>query len=188
MSTSPGQRDIAELKQLWRRWAKLALPTPPPEIHRHVVEHLRRYLDQIDGDVVTYRPMPGEVSLDELFDSHRDRLLTTRTPDEGPLTVHRATVPMERHRFGFEQPTAEAPEADRSRIGAVLVPAVLFGRDGTRLGHGAGHYDRLLPTIPATAHRIGISWSAMTVASVPVGGHDVPMTHLVTEGGLVELG
>ena len=41
-----------------------------------------------------------------------------------PLTVHRATVPMERHRFGFEQPTAEAPEADRSRIGAVLVPAV----------------------------------------------------------------
>lgn len=148
---------------------------------------LRSHLDQLDGDIVTYRPMPGEISLETLLTTHAERLLVTRTPQDGPLTVHRVGGPTERHRFGFEQPAAGSPEADRSKVGAVLVPAVLFGRDGTRLGHGAGYYDRLLPTLPPEAHRIAVSWSAMTVATVPTDAHDVTMTHLVTEHGLVSV-
>lgn len=174
-------------KAAWRRWARVALPAPSPDVSRRVVDHLAAHLNGLDGDVITYRPMRGEVSLDALIDRHGPRLLTTRTPDAGPLTVHRIDGPTERHRFGFEQPAAGSPEADRSSVGAVLVPAVLFGRDGTRLGHGAGYYDRLLPTLPASAQRIAVSWSAMTVAGVPTEAHDVPMTHLVTEHGIAPI-
>lgn len=168
-------------KRAWRRWARVAIPSPNAAVNERVIDHLLGYLASSPGRVLIYRPMPGEISLEPLMTADLDRLLVTRTPPQGPLTVHRADAPTERHRFGFEQPVEGSAPEDLSTITAVMVPGVLFGDDGTRLGHGAGYYDRLLPTLPNSAHRIAVSWSAMTIGTVPVDDHDIAMTHIVDE-------
>ncbi|NOX29882.1 MAG: 5-formyltetrahydrofolate cyclo-ligase [Actinobacteria bacterium] len=172
-------------KKQWRRWLRQIARPPSAAVSEQVLRHLGEFLDSRPGPVLTYRPIPGELDLDRLLsrpDSGRFRV--TRTNSNGPLTVHSAAAPTELHHYGFAQPTTIAEEVDPATIDIVLVPAVAFGRDGSRLGHGAGYYDRLLPNVGTGAALVGVAYEAIVARTVPVDHHDVPMTHLVTETGM----
>ena len=70
-------------------------------------------------------------------------------------------------------------------LAAVLVPGRLFDHDGYRLGRGGGHYDRLLPLLRPGTPVIGLTTQARVVERLPREAHDVPMTHLATEQGII---
>ncbi len=64
-------------------------------------------------------------------------------------------------------------------IDAFLVPGVMFGWDGSRLGRGGGYYDRFFDSFNCAAPKIGIARSPQhVVAEVPSEPHDVVMTHI----------
>ena len=114
--------------------------------------------------------------------------LLTRTPDAGELTVHRADGPMERHLMGYRQPAAGSDQVPLGDIDVVLVPGLAFGRDGSRLGRGRGYYDQLLPRLRPGAVLVGVVPDACVVERVPVEAHDVAVTHLATESGVIAVG
>ncbi len=176
-------------KRQWRARAeeqrsRLAIDS---EGHRLAVE--RFLADQVaaDGYVVTYDAMAGEVDLGPLIAGHpnpEDRFAVTRTPAQGhTLSVHAVGCPMERHRYGYRQPTADAPVLDDDRIVAVLVPALAFAVDGVRLGRGMGYYDRFLGRLKPGAAFIGITGDYV-VDRLPSEPFDVAMTHLATGRGV----
>jgi 5-formyltetrahydrofolate cyclo-ligase len=138
--------------------------------------------------VVVFDAMPGEVDLSLLLAAHPDperRYAVTRTPGEGyELTVHPVGGPTERHRYGFLQPTEAAPQVADEHIGAVLVPALAFAWDGSRLGRGKGYYDRLLARLGPGVAFVGIT-GGYVVDELPTESFDVPMTHLATADGVV---
>jgi 5-formyltetrahydrofolate cyclo-ligase len=80
-------------------------------------------------------------------------------------------------------------QATHKEVGIVLVPGLAFDRNGTRLGRGKGHYDRLLARLPRTAARLGTghAWQVVEppVAPLPREPHDVPMTALLTPQGVM---
>jgi 5-formyltetrahydrofolate cyclo-ligase len=168
-------------KAVWRLWAA---DLPASGEMSRVVDGLRSVLSALITTryMLTYRPMAGEIDLDSLL--HEYPSAVTRTWPHGRLTVHRADVEMERHRWGYVQPKADAPELPLAEIGAVLVPGVLFDRHGGRLGHGAGYYDRLLPRLPVDAIFIGVTTEDRLVDELPTDTHDVRMTHVATEQGV----
>lgn len=47
-------------------------------------------------------------------------------------------------RFGIPEPDEDCPAVPAGEIGAVLVPCLMCDREGYRLGHGGGYYDRWL--------------------------------------------
>lgn len=157
---------------------------------RRLLDAVRHFLDtlSIDGWIVTYSALPGELDLAGLFaDQPQRRLALTRTPDVGhSLTVHDGRASRERHRFGFEQPTEATPELHDADIAAVLVPGLAFDRAGGRLGFGGGYYDRFLARLGPDVIRVGVS-DGFIVDRVPSDEHDVPMTHLATEAGVMSL-
>lgn len=170
-----------------RRRARQKIP-PHPVDPAPVVEALARVLSTAEpGWIVTYRALAHEVDVSAL--EARPGLgpfALTRTPATGSeLTLHPAGGEVERHRWGFEQPTAAAPQVPLGLVAVVLVPGLAFDRRGNRLGHGGGFYDRLLARVPATAWRVGVARSETIVDLLPVEDHDVPMTHLATEAGVV---
>ncbi len=144
-----------------------------------------------DQRVVVYDALPEEVNLSEVMSSHptpHSRFAVTRTPDEGyALTVHPFGGPMKRHRYGYMQPCADAPQIDDGDIGAVLVPALGFDRTGNRLGRGKGYYDRFLARLTSTNRLqpdfLGIAGGHL-VDKLPTDSHDVAMTHLVLPSGV----
>lgn len=138
------------------------------------------------GWVVAYHPLAGEVDLGSLLaDDELGPFGVTRTPSAGPLTVHPVGGEVERHPYGFVQPVAGAPHVPDAAIAAVLVPGLAFDRLGTRLGRGAGHYDRFL----ARFDRSHVAFVGVTggyvVAELPAEPHDVAMTHLCGPFGVL---
>jgi 5-formyltetrahydrofolate cyclo-ligase len=75
-------------------------------------------------------------------------------------------------------------------LSVVFVPLLGFDLRGTRLGAGAGYYDRLFAY---RRHRhswqrpllIGLAYSCQRVERIEPAGHDVPLDAVVTEEGVL---
>jgi len=78
--------------------------------------------------------------------------------------------------------------ADPAEVDIVIVPGLAFDRRGNRLGHGGGHYDRLLSGRKLLrAFRIGLAFGFQLVDAVPVNKADKRMNVVVTEDGVAIL-
>ena len=95
-----------------------------------------------------------------------------------------ALVPGER---GIDVPRQPWEDAPASELVVVFVPGVRFGRDGSRLGQGGGHFDRFLVAHPK-ALRVGLAFDAQLDARVPTEEHDEGMDVIVTENGRLRIG
>jgi len=159
----------------------------PPD-SSSLCQRVGAFLHEIEGFVVVYDALPGEVDLSELWERNdtKAQYAITRTPELGmDLTVHSVNVEMELHRWGFRQPVQGAEQIADEEIGAVLVPGLAFDDHGGRVGWGAGYYDRFLSRLTAQTLRIGISGGPL-IDEVPMEAHDVAMTHVATASGIVE--
>jgi 5-formyltetrahydrofolate cyclo-ligase len=76
-------------------------------------------------------------------------------------------------------PATCAPAAP-SDIDLILVPGVAFDRQGGRIGHGKGYYDRLLVQCPR-AYKIAAAFEVQVFDKVPMEPHDILIDALVTE-------
>jgi 5-formyltetrahydrofolate cyclo-ligase len=66
-----------------------------------------------------------------------------------------------------------------SEIDLMIVPCLAFDQHGRRLGHGGGHFDRLLAGLSST--NICIAFEAQQLTAVPCDEHDVEVDIVVTE-------
>ena len=82
--------------------------------------------------------------------------------------------------MGIAEPVNIQP-VDSAGLEVVIVPAVAVDAAGNRLGHGGGHYDRLLAHY--TGPRVGLIFEYQRVPQIPAMPHDVPLTGIVTESG-----
>ena len=80
----------------------------------------------------------------------------------------------------LEPQQAAAARPEELRI--IVVPGVAFDARGGRVGHGRGHFDRLLAQ--SQALRVGLCFENRLVAAVPMEPHDVRMDAVVTEKNL----
>lgn len=85
--------------------------------------------------------------------------------------------------YGIPEPPANAETAQRGDFTLALVPCVTATRDGARLGHGAGYYDRFLPRYPSTT--MCLCYGKMLADDLPTDENDVLMDHVVTEDGII---
>lgn len=175
-------------KHVWRAWARArrAALAADPARAAAVREGVRSWLAGASPDlVVLYLAFGDEVALTPLLDGAPFEAAVTRTHPDGSLTLHRFDpAHLERHRLGFDQPRADAPEVALSTVDLVLLPGLCFDAAGTRLGYGRGYFDRWLPGLRPDAARVGVTFHGLVVPRLPREAHDVPMTHLATERGV----
>ena len=79
---------------------------------------------------------------------------------------------------GIWEPT-EAQIAAPADLRLIVVPGVAFDAQGGRLGHGRGHFDRLLARSEAVL--VGLCFETRLVEAVPMEPHDVRMDVVATE-------
>jgi 5-formyltetrahydrofolate cyclo-ligase len=158
---------------------------------------LASQLWQRAGVVLCYLPFGDEVAPLPLSQSAAGvvsalanpapRLVSTRIdPESNTLMLHELSGPLQRHPYGFWEPSADAPRVAAREVDLALVPGLAFDLRGGRLGYGGGYYDQLLPLLPANAARIGVTLEALLFAELPNEEHDTRVSHLLTPSGLRE--
>lgn len=80
--------------------------------------------------------------------------------------------------FGIQEPL-DSPRMEARQLRIVVVPGVVFDRRGGRLGHGGGHFDRLLSQTGGLL--VGLSMDICLVEAVPLEPHDIAVDVVVTE-------
>lgn len=92
--------------------------------------------------------------------------------------------------FGDEPPGERLGADALVRADLVLAPALAVDRDGTRLGHGGGYYDRALPhrrrgtSVVAVVH----PFELLDPGALVREEHDEPVDAVLTADGLLALG
>jgi len=156
-----------------------------PELRRDLEAKLARIvLPHLIGAraVAGYHPMKDEISPYAVLD-----LLgggqTAALPwfvDRDARMIFREAPATEAGPWGVLQPPASATAVLPD---VVLVPLVLGDREGTRIGHGKGHYDRALSHLRegAALFTIGIAWeNQISDTPLPADPWDVPLDAIAT--------
>ena len=81
---------------------------------------------------------------------------------------------------GVPVPRQPWEEVEGAALEVVLVPGLRFGRDGSRLGQGGGHFDRFLEAHPEP-RRVALAFAVQVVDALATEPHDQGMDVLVTE-------
>jgi 5-formyltetrahydrofolate cyclo-ligase len=84
--------------------------------------------------------------------------------------------------YGIHEPVVA--DIEISGASAIIIPALRVGRDGSRLGRGAGYYDRALANVPTYALggplRICLVFDDEVDGTVPSEEHDAIIDLIVT--------
>lgn len=109
-------------------------------------------------------------------------VVTSYAPDAPTMEPRRYEGPdaLTPNRWGIREP-ARTPRVAPEALDVVIVPALGAGRNGHRIGHGAGYYDAFLSDLQCP--RIGLVYHECLLPAVPSAPHDVPLTTLITERG-----
>lgn len=171
--TSRGNRDASQLEQA--NWG--------------ILSHDWQAL--CPGKYVTcYVSMPGEPPTEQLREHLKSLGKTVLLPimqprreliwgiDDGALT---------KNNYGVAEP--KPSDLTPANTSLMIIPALRAGRDGTRLGRGAGYYDRALATTPAASQggpmRLVLVFDDELENFVPHEAHDELMDVIVTPSELI---
>jgi len=91
--------------------------------------------------------------------------------------------------YGIHEPAPA--EIDIAKASAILIPALRVGRDGSRLGRGAGYYDRALANVPGHSSggpiRICLVFDDEVDDAVPSEPHDAVVDVIVTPSQIIQV-
>ena len=159
-----------------------------------ISEGICRALEQRLRDpmtVLAYMGTPEEISLDPIFDQLSqirwgiprcgpDRSLIWH--DYGQIQGAWVTSP-----YGIREPMPDSPEVDARRADLILVPALAYDYQGSRLGYGGGYYDRFLASCSAATWGI-LPHACFTSDPLPQDPWDRRVDGVLTEAGFWPIG
>lgn len=66
-------------------------------------------------------------------------------------------------------------------IDLAIIPGLAFDLRGSRLGYGAGYYDRFLSKLTPTCPKVALAYEFSLIEFFPTEPHDIPMDYIITE-------
>lgn len=134
---------------------------------------------------------PGSVQMLDEVAEHGVRVLLPIVAGTGPLdwAWYDGREYLRSGPFGLPQPIGERLGEAALRIAdVVLVPALAVDRAGTRLGRGAGYYDRSLSMAAPGTPLVAVVRDPELFDVLPSEPHDVRVTGVLTPGrGMLRL-
>ena len=140
--------------------------------------------------IAAYRARPGEVQLERVLNAAARRGCRICVPASDSARGRYAwawwtpRAAEKAGRYGIAEP-ARRRWADPAKVDLALGPGLAFDAAGRRLGHGGGHFDRLLARTAGL--RAGVAFEAQMIRRVPAAGHDVNMTAVITDERMYEM-
>jgi len=146
-------------------------------------ETLKLEVFQKANIIAAFFPLPNEPQIEPLLKEimAMKTLLLPRVSSETEMDfvmISDLEKDLVKGAFGILEPASNLSPWNKS-IDLFIVPGVRFSRDGGRIGHGKGYYDRFLLKYPH-AYKIGVCFSSQ-IENKPLSlqPHDVKMNYIV---------
>ncbi len=131
--------------------------------------------------IFCYLSTAAEVRTDEIIAAClKDKeLYVPKCLAAGEMLAVRMTQETElrENRFGIREP--QSIEETASDFDLIIVPCMACSRDGRRLGHGGGYYDRFLKSSSGTT--VCLCLERNISEEIPIDDHDVMMDFVISE-------
>jgi 5,10-methenyltetrahydrofolate synthetase len=152
-----------------------------------LVAALEPLLRESRGPISFYWPFRGEPDLRPLMRRLAGEGLSFALPvvvERGRPMVFRPWAPGAKLEPGiWNIPVPATKEELEPRL--LLAPVVGFTAEGYRLGYGGGYFDRTLAKLGPEHQAIGVGYELGRLATIHPQPHDVRMSRIVTEAGIV---
>ncbi len=130
--------------------------------------------------IALYRAFDGEVPVDGLAKFFMDKGITCCFPRiENDRMVFCDCISLDDSEFtvsslGIKEPDTSKTPVEPKDIDVVVLPALAYNEEGTRLGAGGGFYDRYIGSMgSARPYLLGICYEFQICSDVPSDGHDI---------------
>lgn len=164
-----------------------------------VAQWSRSVLEIVAGRLVAgYAPIRGEVDPGPILARCRAGGAHVYLPqpiadDEGTRSTlifaeHRSTDALVEGAYGIPVPAPDAPRISAVVLDVVLVPLIAFDDLGTRVGMGAGFYDRAFAfrrELPAPPLLVGLAYHWQQVGTLRREAWDVALDVVITDRGVL---
>lgn len=84
--------------------------------------------------------------------------------------------------FGILEPKKGLEEYVPTTLSLCVVPAIVFDKEGYRIGYGKGFYDRFLSAFPGV--KVGLVYSSLIIPRAPRGRFDKHVDIIISERGV----
>lgn len=89
--------------------------------------------------------------------------------------------------YGILEPIGDKSDFNVDKLGIVIMPGVVFDKQGNRVGYGGGYYDKFLNTNVITAKKIALVYNFQIIDSIPSEKHDMKVDSIITEEKIIEI-
>jgi 5-formyltetrahydrofolate cyclo-ligase len=142
-----------------------------------------------------YRSIAGEVSTEVLLqkllsDQHRISLPRVTDPEERVMDFFEIPDLSDTHfkkgQWGLSEPRDELPLVLPEELDWMIIPGMLFGKKGERIGRGKGYYDRYLSRA-SSFKKVGFAFDFQIEEHVVQNHWDQTMDWIVSEKKIISV-
>jgi 5-formyltetrahydrofolate cyclo-ligase len=133
-----------------------------------------------------YYPHQNEVNLLPLLNELKNEGKTVLLPKVNggfivPVLV-KDLQNLKKGKFSILEP--EGKIFSKEKIDVIFVPAIVFDKQGHRIGFGKGYYDRFLKDTKSI--KVGVAYDFQIVDEIPFEEHDVPVDFVITPTKIIK--
>lgn len=161
------------------------------EVLNDIEKSLPEFISAIDDDelkkklgsakrIALYRSFNGEVPVDglaEYFISKGIKCCFPRIENDAMVFCDCESLndsEFTKSSIGIKEPVSSKPAVDPKDIDVVVLPAVAYNEEGTRLGMGGGFYDRFIGSLGSDRpYLLGICYEFQICSDVPGTDNDI---------------
>ncbi|MBE6050288.1 MAG: 5-formyltetrahydrofolate cyclo-ligase [Clostridium sp.] len=83
--------------------------------------------------------------------------------------------------YGILEPDSFKNKIDKDKIDLVILPGVVFDKQGGRIGYGGGYYDKYLMNMDKNIFKVALCYEFQIIDEVPTEPHDIKADLVLTE-------
>jgi len=180
-----------QLRQYLNQQRKQLSQADKQRFSAQIVQYALPYL-QREGvqQLLVYKALPFEVNTEGLLQQTDIECFVPRMLEDMAMQWVKVdeSTSWVKGAFGVlepEQGEIWQPSAKKSMI---VCPLLGFDRQGNRLGMGKGYFDRWLADFGQYLDKqVGVAYSCQELPNVPTEQHDVPLSTIITEKGIIHV-
>lgn len=144
--------------------------------------------------ILSYAPFAGEISPEQAVNNlatravYFPRIINFRTCH---MQFFRADRLESLNKYGIVEPARNSQALAANAFDVILMPLVAFDRAGTRVGMGAGYYDRALASLThqhsTKPYLVGLAHHFQEVNSLEPAPWDVPLDAILTDREFIHI-